>query len=104
MMLMKIIIINKKIKRLFIYPTGFFVHCENYITRVAKLRIASRMLIHFKLDYQGAWPPLIYKNTHVSITNVWLKFQLNQFSSFSFNQLQTKINLIFIYINRLLEH
>ena len=21
---------------------------------------ASRMLIHFKLDHQGAWPPLLY--------------------------------------------
>ena len=30
------------------------------IARVAKLRLASRMLIHFKLHYQGAWPPLIY--------------------------------------------
>ena len=28
---------------------------------MAKLRLASRMLIHFKLDYQEAWPPLIYK-------------------------------------------
>ena len=27
---------------------------------MAKLRLASRMLIHFKSDYQGAWPPLIY--------------------------------------------
>ena len=25
-----------------------------YMPRVAKLRLASRMLIHFKLDYQGA--------------------------------------------------
>ena len=30
--------------------------------RVAKLRLASRMLIHFKLDYQGACPPLLYYN------------------------------------------
>ena len=30
------------------------------MARVAKLRLASRMLIHFKLDYQGAWPPLLY--------------------------------------------
>ena len=30
------------------------------IARVAKLRLASRMLIHFKLGYQGAWPPLVY--------------------------------------------
>ena len=33
---------------------------EPYISRVAKLLLASRMLIHYKLDYQGAWPPLLY--------------------------------------------
>ena len=33
------------------------IYCYN--TKVAKLRLASPMLIHFKLDYQGAWPPLL---------------------------------------------
>ena len=34
-----------------------FFFCNS--TTVAKLRLASRMLIHFKkLDYQGAWPSL----------------------------------------------
>ena len=27
---------------------------------MAKLRLASHILIHFKLDYQGAWPSLLY--------------------------------------------
>ena len=39
---------------------------DEYITRVAKLRLASRMLIHFKLGYQGAWPPLIYKKADIN--------------------------------------
>ena len=48
-------------KYLFIIKIYLFIF-ENYynIPRVAKLRLASHMLIHFKLDYQGAWPPLLY--------------------------------------------
>ena len=37
-----------------------FIILVSYISKVAKLWLASRMLIHFKLDSQVAWPPLLY--------------------------------------------
>ena len=46
---------------IYIYVCVFiWVYNIYTISRVAKLRLASHMLIHFKLDYQGAWPPLYY--------------------------------------------
>ena len=42
-----------------------------YISRVAKL--ANHMLIHFKLAYQGAWPPLLYtKHAYIYIYNIYI--------------------------------
>ena len=37
---------------------------------MAKLRLANRMLIHFKLDYQGAWPPQLYIIVFLTFKNV----------------------------------
>ena len=47
-----------------------------YIARVAKLRLASRMLIHFKLDYQEALPPHVYSLSEWTCS-LYLSLSLN---------------------------
>ena len=56
-----------------------------YRTRVAKLRLADRMLIYFKLDYQEAWPPMQKNLIYINI----FKYEKN---------LYTNIYSIIIYI------